>query len=583
MYRTHTCGELTIDSIGQTVTLAGWVQKNRDLGQLVFIDLRDRYGLTQLVFEGEAYPELTAGAQSLGREYCIQIEGTVRERERKNLNIPTGEIEVVAAALTILSTSPVPPFTIEDNSDGGEELRMKFRYLDLRRGPLQRAMVVRHRIMQSTRKFLDQQGFLEIETPFLIKSTPEGARDFVVPSRIHQGSVYALPQSPQTFKQLLMMAGYDRYFQIVKCFRDEDFRADRQPEFTQVDCEMAFVEQEDILTLFSQYVQNLFSEVMGYAIGEIPRMTYAEAMAQYGTDKPDLRFGMPIVPLSNLVEGSEFPPFLSALSNENGLVGGLLAQGAGKWTRKQIDAITELAKAKGLSGLVWARHNADGTVKSSADKFFGEEAIRRWLAEAGSVPGDLLLIGAGPRAKTLKALGDLRLELGSQLGLRPKDKFAPLWVVDFPMFAYDENASAWTFEHHPFTSPKREHIHLIDTDPGAVLANAYDFVINGWETCSGSIRIHDAVLQRKIFRAIGLSDAEAEEKFGFLTKALEFGAPPHGGCAFGLDRLAALMVGAESIRDVIAFPKGNSGRDLMLDAPSPIEPDQLKALGMSVA
>jgi aspartyl-tRNA synthetase len=583
MYRTNTCGELRLEDAGKTVTLSGWVQYNRNFGGLTFIDLRDRYGITQLVFDMDTDKALCEKARTMGREFVIQASGKVAERSNKNPNIPTGEIEIHVSELNLLNASKTPPFTIEDDTDGGEELRMKYRYLDLRRRPVKDRIILRHKLAQEVRRYLSGQGFLEIETPFLIKSTPEGARDFVVPSRIHEGDFYALPQSPQTFKQILMMSGYDRYFQIVKCFRDEDFRADRQPEFTQVDCEMAFIHQQDIIDVFTGFVRHIFREVREVELGDIPVMTYNEAMSRYGSDKPDLRFDMQIRYLDELVKGNEFAPFREALDNK-GNVAVIKAENCAAFTRKQLDALTDFVKEpqRGLKGLIWARWNEDGSIKSSADKFFSEEELKSWMAHCGAKKGDLLLIGAGTTKKLRKAMGDLRLELAGQLGLKDKNKFAPLWVVDFPMFSYDEESGSWTFEHHPFTSPKAEHMHLIHSDPGAVLANAYDFVLNGSECCSGSIRIHDSEIQAGIFKAIGLSPEEAQEKFGFLLGALEYGAPPHGGCAFGFDRLCAIMSGTESIRDVIAFPKNNAGRDLMLDAPSPISEKQLKELHLNI-
>ncbi|MGZ5242965.1 MAG: aspartate--tRNA ligase [Bacteroidia bacterium] len=583
MYRTHTCGELRSEHIGQQVTLSGWVQYNRNFGGMTFIDLRDRYGLTQLCFNMDWDAMLCSDARKLGREFVIQITGEVRERENKNPNLETGDIEIVVNQLGLLNSSKTPPFTIEDETDGGEEQRLKYRYLDLRRKPVRNGIMLRHKLMQESRRYLDNLGFLEIDTPFLIKSTPEGARDFVVPSRVHAGEFYALPQSPQIFKQLLMMSGYDRYFQIVKCFRDEGFRADRQPEFTQVDCEMAFVHQQDILDIFSGYAQHVFKEVRGVDLGEIQILTYAEAMKRFGSDKPDMRFDMEFVYFDELVNDVEFPPFTEA-RNANGSIIGIRAENCANYTRKQLDALVEFVKQpnRGMKGLVWARVNEDGTVKSSADKFFSEEKLKEIAIAAGAKQGDLILILAGATTQTQKALGDLRLELAQQLGLRDKNKFKALWVVDFPMFAYDEESNSWTFEHHPFTSPKADHMHLIHSDPGKVLANAYDFVINGWECCSGSIRIHDSEIQASIFKAIGLSEEEAQEKFGFLLGALEFGAPPHGGCAFGFDRLVALMAGTDSIRDIIPFPKNNAGKDLMLDAPSPIDDKQLKELHIEI-
>jgi len=579
MYRTHTCGELRPEHVNQTVTLSGWVQYNRDFGGMTFIDLRDRYGITQLVFGMDIDPALCEKARALGREFVIQITGKVSERSNKNKNLPTGDIEIIVKELNILNASKTPPFTIEDESDGGEELRMKYRYLDLRRKPMKDNILLRHKLAQEVRRYLTGKGFLEIETPFLIKSTPEGARDFVVPSRTHPADFYALPQSPQTFKQILMIAGYDKYFQIVKCFRDEDFRADRQPEFTQVDCEMSFIEQQDVLDIFTGFARHIFKEVRSVDLGEIPVLTHAEAMSRFGSDKPDMRFGMEIKYLESSVKETEFPPFRETVENK-GSIAGICVENGAAFTRKQIDSFTEFVKEpnRGMKGLVYAKWNDDGTISSSVNKFFTEDQLKSWFAHFNGKQGDMLLIITGAPKKVQKALGDLRLEIGNTLGLRDKDKFAALWVVDFPMFAFDESSQTWTFEHHPFTSPKAEYIDRIFTDPGEVLANAYDFVINGSECCSGSIRIHDREIQAKIFKAIGLTDEEAKEKFGFLLGALEYGAPPHGGCAFGFDRLCALMAGTESIRDVIAFPKNNSGRDLMLDAPGPISERQWEDL-----
>lgn len=581
MYRTHTCGELRASDEGKTITLSGWVRHHRDFGAITFIDLTDRYGTTQLVFSKEINESLWEKASALDREYVIQVEGKVAIRSNKNANNPTGDVEVIAETLTVLNPSKLPPFTIEDETDGGEELRMKYRYLDLRRKPVMHNILLRHKLLQATRNYLSGQGFLEIETPFLIKSTPEGARDFVVPSRIHQGQFYALPQSPQTFKQILMMSGYDRYFQIVKCFRDEDFRADRQPEFTQVDCEMAFIHQQDIIDTFSGFVRHIFKEVREVEIGEIPTITYAEAITKYGSDKPDLRFGMEIVYLNEEVKNCTFPPYTDAINN-GGSVALICAKGCAAYSRKQLDELTEFVKEphRGMKGMGFVKFNEDGTIKSSAEKFFTEEETKVWLNKAGAEKGDLLLVVAGPTKKVQKSLGDLRLEMANRLGLKDKNKFSALWVVDFPMFSFDEEKNIWTFEHHPFTSPKAEHMHLLESDRGAVLANAYDFVLNGSECCSGSIRIHDRDVQESIFRSLGMTKEEAHDKFGFLLGALEYGAPPHGGCAFGFDRLVAIMCGTESIRDVIAFPKNNAGRDLMLDAPSEIPAAQRKELGL---
>ncbi len=581
MYRTHTCGALRIEHAGQEVTLAGWVQYNRDFGAMTFIDLRDRFGITQLVFNKDIDETLFLRAKELGREYVIQVSGKVAERYNKNLEIPTGAIEIIVSTLNILNTSEVPPFTIEDNTDGGEELRMKYRYLDLRRKPLKNNIILRHKVLQATRNYLDQQGFLEIETPFLIKSTPEGARDFVVPSRMHPNEFYALPQSPQLFKQILMIGGYDRYFQVVKCFRDEDLRADRQPEFTQIDCEMSFNHQEDVIEVFTGMARHLFREVLQVELGDIPLMTYDHAMRKYGSDKPDLRFGMEIQYLNELVKGTEFPPFRDALAQE-GTVAALLAKGCSAYTRKQLDQLTDFVKEphRGLSGLIWVKWNEDQSITSSVGKFFDESSIKSWLANTGATMGDLLLIGAGPINKIQKSLGDLRLELGTQLGLRQKNNYAALWVIDFPMFEWNEEGKFWSFMHHPFTSPRAEDLDKMETHQGEVKAYAYDFVINGSEIGGGSIRIHDKEIQAKVFHALGMTADEAKDKFGFLLEALQYGAPPHGGIAFGCDRLCAILAGVESIRDVMAFPKNNAGRDLMLDAPAVLSDGQKKELGL---
>lgn len=581
MYRTHTCGELRIDNTGTGTTLAGWVQKVRNLGAMTFIDLRDRYGITQLVVDENTPDEVRAATTGLGREYVIQATGTVRERSSKNPKIPTGDIEVAVSALTVLNRSEVPPFTIEEHSDGGDELRMKYRYLDLRRPPLQRNILLRHRMAQSARRFLDGEGFLEIETPFLIRSTPEGARDFVVPSRMNPGEFYALPQSPQTFKQLLMVSGYDRYFQIVRCFRDEDLRADRQPEFTQIDCEMSFVEQEDVLEIFERFAKYLFRETLGFEFGSaFPRMPWSEAMARYGSDKPDIRFGMEINDLSDRARGRGFAVFDSAE-----YVGGIVATGCAGYTRKQIDELTEFVKRPqvGAKGLVWIRLAEDGSVKSSIDKFFPAEELLAWAAACGAAAGDLLLLLAGNRMKTLAALNVLRLEMGDRLGLRDPGKFAPLWVVDFPLLEWDEETKRFYAMHHPFTSPKPEDIPLFDTDPAKIRANAYDFVVNGTEVGGGSIRIFDSGLQSRLFETLGFSHEDAEKQFGFLMNAFKYGAPPHGGIAFGFDRFCSLFGGADSIRDFIAFPKNNAGRDVMVDAPAPIADTQLDELALRVA
>lgn len=579
MYRTHHCGELRAAHIGQPVTLAGWVAKSRNFGGMTFIDLRDRYGITQLVFNSETNEVLAAQAQNLGREYVIQVTGNVAGRENKNPKIPTGDIEILAAEMYILNAALTPPFTIEDHTDGGDELRMKYRYLDLRRAPVRDNILLRHRVGLETRKFLDQQGFLEIETPFLIKSTPEGARDFIVPSRMNPGQFYALPQSPQTFKQLLMVSGFDKYFQIVRCFRDEDLRADRQPEFTQIDCEMSFVEQADILKTFEELTRHLFTTILEVDLGDFPVMLYEDAMRLYGSDKPDIRFGMPFTEITDLAQNKGFAVFDSAE-----LVVGICAKGAAGYTRKQLDELTEWMKRPqiGAKGLVYVRYNEDGTLKSSVDKFYSEEDLRNWAERFQARPGDLLLVLSGPAAKTRKQLNELRLEMGSQLGLRSKTDFKPLWVVDFPMFEYDEDAGRWFAMHHPFTSPKPEDISNMDTDLANVKANAYDLVINGTEIAGGSIRIYNKELQAKVFKTLNFSDEEAQKQFGFLMNAFEYGAPPHGGIAYGFDRLCSIMGGADSIRDFIAFPKNNSGRDMMIDSPSGIAEEQLKELAIQL-
>ncbi len=580
MLRTHTCGELNIEHKGQNVKLSGWVQRIRDKGSLLWIDLRDRYGITQLFLqEGECPAELLEQARKLGREYVIQVEGLVIERESKNPNMPTGDIEIKATNIKLLNASKLPPFTIEDNTDGGEELRMKYRYLDLRRNPVRRNLELRHRLALETRNYLDTQKFMEIETPYLIKSTPEGARDFVVPSRMNPGEFYALPQSPQTFKQLLMVAGYDRYYQVVKCFRDEDLRADRQPEFTQIDCEMAFVEQEDILNTFEGMTRHLFEKLKGMDPGSFQRMSFAEAMKYYGSDKPDIRFGMKFVELNELVKNKGFKVF-----DDAELVVGICAPDCASYSRKQLDKLTNFVKKPqvGANGLVYVKYNEDGSFKSSVDKFYDEEQLKTWAEALDAKPGDLLLVLAGNTEKTQKALCELRLEMGTQLGLRNADVFAPLWVVDFPLLEWDEENKRYHAMHHPFTSPKAEDLALLDTEPGKVRANAYDMVINGVEIGGGSIRIHDRELQRKMFTALGFSDEDAQAQFGFLMNAFEFGAPPHGGIALGFDRLAALFGGSDSIRDYIAFPKNNSGRDMMIDSPSPIAQQQLDELEIAL-
>ena len=577
MLRTHTCGELTINSINTQVTLSGWVQKSRDLGGMTFIDLRDRYGITQVVFNMETNSVLCEQARKLGREFVVQIKGNVIERSSKNPKMLTGDIELDAAALTILNASKTPPFTIENETDGGEEIRMKYRYLDLRREPLKKNIALRHKLGIETRKYLDQVGFMEIETPYLIKSTPEGARDFVVPSRMNEGQFYALPQSPQTFKQLLMVGGYDKYFQVVRCFRDEDLRADRQPEFTQIDCEMSFVEQEDILNTFEGLVKNLFKEIKGIELDNFPRMDYAEAMAKYGSDKPDIRFGMEFCELTELAQGKGFKVFDSVEA-----IIGINAKGCASYSRKQLDKLTDFVRKPqiGANGLVYVKCNDDGTFKSSVDKFYNQEQLANWATKAGAEKGDLLLVLAGGLDKTRKQLNELRLEMGNQLGLRKSNEFAPLWVVDFPLLEWNEESERFHAMHHPFTSPKPEDLSMIDNQPGKVRANAYDMVMNGVELGGGSIRIHNKELQARMFELLGFSEEEAKDQFGFLMNAFEYGAPPHGGIAFGFDRLCAIFGGQESIRDFIAFPKNNSGRDLMIDSPSVIIELQLKELGL---
>jgi len=580
MYRSHTCGELRISDVGKTVTLAGWVQRSRDLGGMTFVDLRDRYGITQLAFNMEDNAELGAQANKLGREFVIQATGTVIERSSKNKNIPTGEIEIVVSELKLLNAAKLPPFTIEDETDGGDELRMQYRYLDLRRNPVQQKLRLRNQVALETRIYLNSQDFLDVETPVLIKSTPEGARDFVVPSRMNEGQFYALPQSPQTFKQLLMVSGFDRYYQIVKCFRDEDLRADRQPEFTQIDCEMAFVEQDDILNTFEGLIKHLFKTVRGVEFTEpFPRMDYAEAMARYGSDKPDIRFGMEFVDLNDVAQGKGFAIFDSAEA-----VIAINAEDCVEYTRKQIDELTEWVKRPqiGAKGLVYVRCNADGTFKSSVDKFYSQEDLAAWAQKANAKPGDLILVLSGDLDKVRKQMNELRLHMGNELGLRNPNVFKPLWVLDFPLLEWDEESGRYHAMHHPFTSPKPEDMHLIQTDPGKVRANAYDLAMNGVELGGGSIRIHDRDLQSRMFDLLGFTKEEAQAQFGFLMSAFEYGAPPHGGLAFGLDRLVATMGGSESIRDYIAFPKNNSGRDTMIDAPSPLHADQLKELGIKL-
>ncbi len=581
MYRTRTCGELRLEHVGEHVTLAGWVQKSRCMGGMTFVDLRDRYGITQLVFNEEhTGAELSAEAQKLGREYVIQVSGVVSERSNKNGNLPTGDIEIEISSLNILNESETPPFTIEEDTDGGDDLRMKYRYLDLRRASVRSNLELRHKCTIEVRRYLDSQDFLEVETPVLIKSTPEGARDFVVPSRMNPNQFYALPQSPQTFKQLLMVSGFDRYFQIVKCFRDEDLRADRQPEFTQIDCEMSFVEQEDILQTFEGLTKHLFKELRGIDIPTpLPRMTYADAMRLYGSDKPDTRLGMEFVEVMDVMQGHGFSVF-----DDAEYVGAICAKGAASYTRKQIDALTDFVKRPqiGAKGLVYARVEADGSLKSSVDKFYSQEILQKLAHKVGAEAGDLILMLCGETTKTRKQLCELRLEMGSQLGLRNKDTFSCLWVVDFPLVEWDEETQRFYAMHHPFTSPKPEDISLLTTNPGQVRANAYDMVINGVEVGGGSIRIHDSKVQAEMFKLLGFTPEKAQDQFGFLMNAFKYGAPPHGGIAYGLDRLVSLFAGLDSIRDCIAFPKNNAGRDVMIDAPSLIDQEQLDELHLDI-
>ncbi|MBX7201556.1 MAG: aspartate--tRNA ligase [Bacteroidia bacterium] len=579
MLRTHTCGELRLKDVGQTIQLAGWLARSRDLGGMTFIDLRDRFGITQLVFNMDDEAELCEKARRLGREFVIQVSGQVRERSNKNTHIATGDIEIRVSALEVLNPSITPPFTIEDDTDGGDDLRMRYRYLDLRRSVVRENLLLRHKLSGLIRAYLDKQQFIEVETPVLIKSTPEGARDFIVPSRMNQGEFYALPQSPQTFKQILMVAGFDRYYQIVKCFRDEDLRADRQPEFTQVDCELSFVQQADILALFEGLVRSLFIDVKGFDPGEFPKMTYDEAMRRFGNDKPDMRFGMEFCDLTPLTRSSGFAVFDAAE-----LVLAITVPGAANYTRKQIDELTDWVKRPqiGAGGLIYMRYQEDGALKSSVDKFFNPDQLASFAKQAAANAGDLILILAGKEAQTRKAMSELRLEMGNRLGLRKKDHFVPLWVVDFPLLEMDEENGRWHAMHHPFTSPKPEHIALLSQNPGQVKANAYDLVINGTEIGGGSIRIHDKQLQQRMFSLLGFSDEEARNQFGFLMNAFEYGAPPHGGIALGFDRLCSTFGGADSIRDFIAFPKNNAGRDMMIDAPSTVHNDQLKELGINV-
>lgn len=580
MLRTHTCGELRISDVNKQITLCGWVQRLRDKGSVLWIDLRDRYGITQLIFEeGKTEASVLAAARALGREYVIQVEGTVVERLSKNDKIPTGDIEVKASKLTVLNAAKLPPFTIEDDTDGGDELRMKYRYLDLRRNPVRESLQLRHKMAQQTRAYLDSQNFIEVETPVLIKSTPEGARDFVVPSRIHHGEFYALPQSPQTFKQLLMVSGFDRYYQIVKCFRDEDLRADRQPEFTQIDCEMAFITQEDILNTFEGLIRHLFKNVKGIDIPSVPRMKYDEAMRLYGSDKPDTRFEMKFVEITEHTKGKNFPVFESAE-----LVVGINAKGCSEYTRKQIDELTEFVKRPqiGAKGLVYVQYRTDGSLKSSVDKFYSQDDLKAWAEKFNAQPGDLILLLAGEKDATRKQLNELRLLMGERLGLRDKNKFSALWVLDFPLLEWNEETKRYHAMHHPFTSPKPEDIKLLDTKPGEVRANAYDMVINGTEVGGGSIRIHDRQTQSMMFTHLGFTEEEAKKQFGFLMEAFEYGAPPHGGIAFGFDRLCSIFGGADSIRDFIAFPKNNAGRDVMIDSPSTISQEQLNELALLI-
>ena len=583
MYRSHTCGELRLSDAGNSVTLCGWVQRSRDMGGMTFIDLRDRYGITQLSFNMAVNDTLCMEARKLGREFVIQVEGAVRERESKNTKLATGEIEIAVSSIRILNAALTPPFTIEENTDGGDELRMKYRYLDLRRESVRAKLELRHKLAKLTRDYLDKQQFLEVETPVLIKSTPEGARDFIVPSRLNPGEFYALPQSPQTFKQLLMVSGFDRYFQIVKCFRDEDLRADRQPEFTQIDCEMSFVEREDILNTFEGLTRFLFREIKGVELPEFTRMSYDEAMSRYGSDKPDTRFGMEIRSLNESVSGTEFVVFKSVLEAK-GFIGAICAEGCAGYTRKQLDELTDWVKdpKRSMKGLVYVKWTEEG-IKSSVDKFFTPEQLQTWMEAAGGRQGDLLLVLAGQTQKTLSALGDLRLEMAKRLDLRDRNTYKPLWVIDFPLVEYNDEDGRYYAMHHPFTSPNPEDLHLMESNPAAIRANAYDLVINGVEIAGGSIRIHDRSVQQQMFDLLGFTKEEAREQFGFLMNAFEYGAPPHGGIAYGFDRLCAMFGGVDSIRDFIAFPKNNAGRDTMIDAPGPISPAQLEELGLTQA
>ncbi|WP_075602048.1 aspartate--tRNA ligase [Saccharicrinis aurantiacus] len=581
MYRSHTCGELRMAHVNQNVTLSGWVQKVRNLGGMTFIDLRDRYGITQLVLDVESNKALSDEANKLGREFVIQVTGNVAERSSKNAKMPTGDVEILIDSLKLLNASELPPFTIEDETDGGDELRMKYRYLDLRRNPVRSNLELRHKLGFEVRNFLNNQNFIETETPVLIKSTPEGARDFIVPSRMNSGEFYALPQSPQVFKQLLMVAGFDRYFQIVKCFRDEDLRADRQPEFTQIDCEMAFVDQQDVLSTFEGMTKHLFKVIKDVEFDfEFPQMPFSDAIKYYGSDKPDIRFDMKFVEMKEMLADCGFKVFEDAE-----YVGGICAQGCANYTRKQLDKLTDFVRKPqiGANGLVYVKCNEDGTFKSSVDKFFDADALQKWADAFGAKPGDLILVLAGDKSKTQNALCELRLEMGERLGLRDKNMFSPLWVVDFPLLEWDEDSERFHAMHHPFTSPKDEDLHLIDSDPGKVRANAYDLVINGVEIGGGSIRIHNDQLQNKMFKLLGFTQEEAEAQFGFLMNAFKYGAPPHGGVAFGFDRLASLFAGLDTIRDVIAFPKNNSGRDVMIDSPSPVATEQLNELSIKLS
>ncbi|MEC8273443.1 MAG: aspartate--tRNA ligase [Bacteroidota bacterium] len=577
MLRTHHCGDLRQEHIGEEVSLSGWVQKTRDLGGMTFVDLRDRYGITQLAFNMDTESDLCLKARKLGREYVIQVRGKVIERSSKNKNIPTGDIEIEVQELNVLNSAKTPPFTIEDQTDGGDDLRMQYRYLDIRRNPVRENLVLRHRLSTETRKYLDSQDFIEVETPYLIKSTPEGARDFIVPSRMNEGQFYALPQSPQTFKQLLMVGGIDKYYQIVKCFRDEDLRADRQPEFTQIDCEMSFIEQEDILNMFEGLIRHLLKEIKGVELEKFPRMTYDDAMRLYGSDKPDIRFEMTFNEMNALTQQNNFVVFDSAE-----LVVGICAKGCAEWSRKQLDAMTDYVKRPqiGAKGLIYCKYNTDGTFKSSVDKFFSQEDLAKWAEKMNAEPGDLMFLLSGETDKVRKQMNELRLQVAEQLGLRKPNEFAPLWVVDFPLLEWDEETERYHAMHHPFTSPKPHDIDKLESDPGAVRANAYDLVMNGTELGGGSIRIHDKELQRLMFQHLGFTEEEAKDQFGFLMNAFEYGAPPHGGIAFGFDRLCSLFGGQESIRDFIAFPKNNSGRDVMIDAPSKIDNAQLDELNI---